>query len=236
MSPAPHPSRGARPAPKPAAAWAVVFDFDGVIVDTAEAHYQSWRQTTHEFGIPFGPHWKDALRGLSREESLRRLLGEHWGDRSAADRQRIMDRKNELYLESVRRWTVDDVAPGGLALLQELSAARVPTAVASSSRNARPVLEQVGLSRFFQVIVDGSDGAASKPDPQVFLLAAERLGVLPGRCVVIEDAESGVAAARAAGMNVVAIGDPARLAGDLVVASLEGVSLSRLAELLTPVQ
>jgi len=146
-----------------------------------------------------------------------------------------MARKNARYLERVSRMTPDDALPGAGKLLETLRARRVPTAVASSSKNAQLVLDKLGVRAFFDAIVDGNDVERSKPDPQLFLAAAERLGVPAARCVVVEDAESGVTAARAAGMEVVGVGPIERVGrADRVVASLRELSAEMLLGLAGP--
>jgi len=189
----------------------VIFDLDGVLTDTAELHYQSWRQMARELGVPFDRRANDALRGVSREESLRRFLGPRLDGFTAGELQDIMRRKNQDYLERVERMTPADLLPGIGPLLAELQARGARLAIASSSRNARAVVERLGIGRCFDAIVDGNDAPRSKPDPQVFLLAAERIRETPADCVVVEDAESGVAAGLAAGMRVVGVGPAERV-------------------------
>lgn len=194
----------------------VIFDLDGVITDTAELHFQSWLELCAELGLAFDRAANEALRGLGRMESLRIVLGPGWDARDEAGRLRLAARKNELYLARVAGLGPADLLPGIEPLLRELRAAGVRTAVASSSRNARPVLAQLGVAGLFDAIVDGNDAPRSKPDPQVFARAAAALGLPPAQCVAIEDAAAGVAAARAAGMRVVGIGPPQRVgAADL---------------------
>jgi beta-phosphoglucomutase len=212
---------------------AVIFDLDGVLTDTAELHFQSWLQLSRELRIPFDRAANEALRGLSRPDSLALFLGPHAERFTPAERDEIMTRKNAAYLERVARLGPQDLLPGAGELLESLRQAGVPTAVASSSRNARHVLARLGIARLVDVIVDGNDVPASKPDPRVFLSAAERLNVPAKRCVVVEDAESGVAGALAAGMRVVGLGPHERVgAADVVVASLVELAAADLLNLL----
>ncbi len=200
---------------------AVIFDLDGVLTDTAELHFQSWMDLSRELGIPFGRAANEALRGLSRGESLRLFLGPHAGRFSPAEQAEIMARKNEAYLARVARMSPADLLPGARELLESLRGRGLRVAVASSSRNADLVLERLQIRPLLDAVVDGNDVPLSKPDPRVFLCAAERLGVAPNRCVVVEDAASGVAAARAGGMKVVGIGPAERVGrADLVVEKL----------------
>jgi len=190
---------------------AVLFDLDGVLTDTAELHYQSWCLIARELGVPFDRRANEALRGLSREQSLLRLLGSHAGRFTRQQRDELLARKNAEYLRRVDRLGPADLLPGAAELLADLRRRGVRVAVASSSRNARRVIERLGIAERLDAIVDGNDAPRSKPDPQVFQLAAERLGVAPAWCVVVEDAEAGVEAARAAGMKVVGVGPPQRV-------------------------
>lgn len=210
--------------------WAVIFDLDGVLTDTAELHYQSWCALAQSLGMSFSRESNEALRGLSREESLAMFLGPHFDSFTPEQRGDLMARKNDCYLERVARLTADHVFPGVCRLLDDLRAAEIPLGLASSSRNAHGVMERLGLSDRFNAIVDGNDAPRSKPDPLVFLLAAARLGAPAHRCVVVEDAASGVAGARAAGMSVVGVGPVERVGeadlcvprtGDLSIAMLE---------------
>lgn len=197
----------------PARSVAVVFDMDGVLTDTTELHYRGWQVLADELGLPFDRTVYDRMRGLARPESLAVVLGERAGQISEPERQRILARKNEDFLARVARLTPDDLLPGVAGLLAELGRRGVPLAVASSSRNAAPVLARLGIAERFNVIVDGNTATRSKPDPQVFTLAAERLGVPAAQCVVIEDGAAGVAAARTAGMRVVGVGPAERVSG-----------------------
>lgn len=213
--------------------WAVIFDLDGVLTDTAELHYQSWQALADELGLPFDRAANEALRGLSREQSLALVLGPRGGEFSEARRAELTRRKNDDYLRRVATMTPDDLLDGAADLLVALTGMRIPLAVASSSRNARTVIERLGVASRFAVIVDGNEAPLSKPDPQVFRLAAERLRMPPARCIVIEDAASGVAAGRAAGMRVIGLGPRDRVGhADRVVTSLCDLDPAQLCELL----
>jgi beta-phosphoglucomutase len=194
-----------------AARIAVIFDLDGVLTDTAELHYQSWQRLMDEVGVPFDRRINEALRGLSRRESLETILGARSGEFAERQKEEIARRKNDEYLTRVVRMTPADLLPGAGELLQTLRKRGAAVAVASSSKNAEAVLDRLGIRPLLDVLVDGNDIERSKPDPEVFLRAAERLGVPPARCVVVEDAASGVAAALAAGMRVVGLGPPERV-------------------------
>lgn len=188
---------------------AVIFDLDGVIVCTDEYHYLAWRRLADDEGIPFDRQTNERLRGVSRMRSLDILL--EAADRTYTDQQKaaMADRKNACYVAMIQALTPSDVLPGALTIIDELKARGVAVAVASSSRNAGTILDRIGLPDAFDAVVDGNGISRSKPDPQVFLLAAERLGVCPANCLVVEDAHAGVDAGLAAGMRVLAVGSAA---------------------------
>lgn len=198
------------PGDRPPALDGVVFDLDGVLTDTAELHYESWLGVAREEGLPFDREVNERLRGVSREDSLRLILGGRVV--SPARFAEMLERKNAAYREALGGLTGADVLPGARELVTDARARGLRVAVGSSSRNAPLVLERLGLAVLFDATVDGSDVAVAKPAPDVFLVAAQRLGLEPSRCAVVEDAAAGVDAAHAAGMLAVGIG-PARRVG-----------------------
>ncbi len=204
----------------------VVFDLDGVLVTTDRYHYQAWKELADELGIPFDEERNHALRGVSREESLRRIYGNRplpSPDVFAAQ----CDKKNKRYRELISQMTPADVLPGALELLKALRAAGIKTAIASASKNAATVLERTGLAPYLDAISDGTNISANKPDPQVFYIAAARLRCLPWNCIGVEDAESGIESVRRAGMAALGIGSAAKGA-DLTVASTAEVTVELL--------
>lgn len=185
---------------------AVVFDLDGVLVDSAVCHYRAWKVVADNLRIPFDEKKNDLLRGVSRRESLMILLGENHrlSEAKIAD---IMARKNQIYREMVEHAGEELLLPGVKPLLSRLRTAGVLLAVASSSKNTPALLRQSGLDRFyFDAIADGNDIRRSKPDPEVFRLAARRLGLPPSRCLCVEDAPAGIESGRRAGMKTLGIG------------------------------
>ena len=190
---------------------AIIFDLDGVLTDTAELHYQSWQWLMDQMGIPFDRQRNEALRGLSRTQSLEIILGDQTDRYTADEKADLTRRKNDNYLERVAKMTPADLLPGVERLLGELREQQIPIAVASSSKNAEVVLDRIGIRAQIDALVDGNEVPNSKPDPRVFLVAAEKLNAAPNRCVVIEDASSGVAAGLAAGMKVVGLGPDERV-------------------------
>lgn len=213
-----------KPTTKPKAR-AVIFDVDGVLVRTDAMHERSWRALAEQEGLPFPHDLPDRLRGVSRERSLELVLGDAFNRYAAGERTALMARKNAAFLAEVNAMTPADTLPGVRELLSSLREAGLRLAAASASRNARAVLDRVDLTKHLDAIVDGHDAPSAKPDPQCFLLAAEKLGFDPAECVVVEDAPAGVDAALSAGMRVVGVGpverDP-RVA--LGAASLKHVS------------
>jgi kojibiose phosphorylase len=200
-----------------------IFDLDGVLTDTSELHYQAWKRLADEEGIPFDRQKNEALRGVSRRQSLERLLdGRSYPETQL---QEMMDRKNHYYLQSITRLTRQDLLPGSLDLLKGLHAAGIKVAIGSASKNAREVVEKLGLEAWVDSIADGNSVKRQKPAPDLFLHAAEKLGLLPERCVVFEDAEAGVEAAVASHMWAVGIGPEERVGkANLVLSGLKGVT------------
>ncbi len=208
-----------------------IFDLDGVLTDTAEYHFLAWKRLAEEEGIPFTREDNEQLRGVSRRESLRRLLKGREIPEEVA--QAWMERKNRYYQEHIRQITPADVLPGVLPLLREIRESGRKIAVASASKNAALVVERLGLRPWIDVLCDGYAVERPKPAPDLFLYAAEQLNLPPATCVVVEDAEAGVQAARAAGMRVVGLGPASRVgAADVVLPSLEGIRLADLLALL----
>lgn len=196
-----------------------LFDLDGVLVDTAQYHFLAWQRMAAELGIHFGEAENEQLKGVSRAESLNRILA--WGGKSLSDaeKQRWMTLKNDWYLELVQGMPADDYLPGAHEFLRASRAAGIKVALGSASKNAPLILERLGWIPLFDALVDGNVVTASKPDPEVFLEGARRLGLKPEECAVFEDSEAGVEAARRGGMKVVGIGHG--LDADLLVSGLD---------------
>jgi beta-phosphoglucomutase len=204
---------------------AVIFDLDGVIVATDACHYQAWKRLTDEEGIYFDEKINQRLRGVSRLDSLEIILEQ--ADHSYPDEEKkvLAERKNAYYRELVQALTPDNLLPGVGPILAGLKQHGIKIAVGSSSKNTPLILERIGLKDYFDTVVDGNDLANSKPDPEVFLLAATGLSVPPAQCVVVEDADAGVEAALAAGMRVVGVGAAAgNQRATLRAKSLEGLT------------
>ncbi|WP_314587294.1 beta-phosphoglucomutase [Paenibacillus terrigena] len=187
---------------------AVIFDLDGVIVTTDQYHYLAWKYIADRLNIPFDEQANHALRGVSRMESLDIILrGAPERTFSAEEKHALAKEKNEIYRAMLEQLSPSDVLPGVVETLDYLEACGVKTAIGSSSQNTPLILAKVGLTDRFAIIVDGNQITRSKPDPEVFTRAAERLGVDPSACLVVEDALAGVEAGVRAGMRVAAVDD-----------------------------
>lgn len=214
-------------------AFGAIFDLDGVIVSTDRYHRQAWQRLADDLGIPFTEEQARATRGVDRMASLAIVLGAHAGDFTDDQKAEFAERKNNLYKELVRHISPADALPGVDTLLPALRAQGVPLAIGSASKNALPVLEGLGIAGLFDAIVTGHDFVHGKPAPDVFLVAAKRLGIPPSRCVVFEDAAAGIQAAHAGGMKAVGIGDPDIVRGcDLFAKTLADVSVGQIQALI----
>ena len=185
---------------------ACIFDLDGVIVDTASHHFVAWRQLADELGVPFSEEDNEALKGVSRVDSLEYILNKGGLVLDAATKVRLMDRKNAHYLELAGQTTPEDALPGVVKLIDELKASGMKVALGSSSKNAEMILTRLKLIDRFDALVDGNHITLSKPDPEVFLMGAKALNLAPEHCLVFEDAQSGIDAANAGGFPVIGIG------------------------------
>jgi beta-phosphoglucomutase len=205
----------------------VIFDLDGVLTDTAEYHFQAWKRLAVEEGIPFEREQNEALRGVSRRRSLELLLnGRTFPE---AKMQEMMDRKNRYYVESLQNITPAGVLPGAQALLAEIRAAGMKIAIGSASKNAREVTERLGIGPWIDALADGNSVVRTKPEPDLFVYAAGLLATPVADCVVVEDAEAGVAAGATAGMATVGLGPVARVGkATAVFPSLDGVTLDAI--------
>lgn len=188
---------------------AFIFDLDGVLVHTDDLHYQAWKRISDEMCVPFDRTINNRLRGVSRMESLEIILENSDFSYSDEVKTDLADRKNGFYRELLGSMTTEDVSDDVRETLMELKKRGYKLAVGSSSRNAKYILDQVGLTECFDAISDGTNISKSKPDPEVFLKAAEFLKADPAECIVVEDARSGIDAAKNAGMRAAGIGDAA---------------------------
>lgn len=184
-----------------------IFDLDGVIVDTAKYHYLAWKKLANQLGFEFTEEQNELFKGVSRKRCLEILL--EIGKREATQEEfdKWMIDKNVDYLEFIKNMDASEILPDVPKVLEFLKENNIPIALGSASKNAKPILEKVGLLPYFDAIVDGNHVTKAKPDPEVFLLAAKELDVNADECVVFEDAVAGVEAANAAKMISIGIGD-----------------------------
>ena len=188
----------------------LIFDLDGVIVHTDTFHYQAWKALADKYHIYFDETINNRLRGVSRMQSLEIILERYEGiPLSLAEKERMAAEKNEMYRSLLEKMTPQDVTDEVRSTLQELRKNGYLLAIGSSSKNAKFILARTGLTEAFDAISDGTNITHSKPDPEVFLKAAEYLGLAPEACMVVEDAPAGIDAAKAGGMQAIGIGEAA---------------------------
>jgi beta-phosphoglucomutase len=184
-----------------------IFDLDGVIVDTAKYHYLAWKKLAKKLGFEFTHEQNELFKGVSRKRCLEILL--EIGAIKATQEQfnRWMIEKNQDYLVYIEEMDASEILPDVPKVLNYLKDKNISIALGSASKNAKPILEKVNLLSYFDVIVDGNNVTKAKPDPEVFLMAAQQLGVPAENCIVFEDAVAGIRAANAAKMISIGIGD-----------------------------
>lgn len=205
---------------------AIIFDLDGVLCFTDKYHYQAWKVLADELGIYFDEKINDRLRGVSRMASLEIILEK--SDKLYTQEEKVCftEKKNALYRELLRNMSPVDVTEEVRSTLSELKRRGYLLAIGSSSKNTQFITKQVDVASYFDAVADGNDITKSKPDPEVFLAAASKLGVEPEKCAVVEDADAGIRAAKAANMTAFALG------GDAQYSDIKDVNLSRFADLL----
>jgi beta-phosphoglucomutase len=206
---------------------AVIFDLDGVITDTAHYHYLAWKRTADSVGAPFDEAFNEQLKGVDRMGSLRLILARAPRSYSEEEQLALADAKNRHYQELIATMTPEDLLPGALRALEEVRTAGLRIGLASVSKNAFTVLDRLGIRDRFDDVVDAATIRNSKPHPEIFLTAAEHLGVAPEDCLGVEDAAAGVAAIKDAGMFAVGVGSPEVLyRADRVIPSMQAFRLA----------
>ncbi|ACR79745.1 MULTISPECIES: beta-phosphoglucomutase [Kosmotoga] len=206
-----------------------IFDMDGVIVDTARYHFLAWKKLAGELGFELSPELGEQLKGIGRLEALNIVLKFGSIKANEKDKQKLAKRKNNYYLEFISKIDESEVLPGVITFLKTLREAKLKTALATVSKNASVIIEKTGIEKLFDVIVDGNMIKNGKPDPEVFLKAAEMLEVSPQECIVFEDAVAGIEAAHRAGMKCIGIGNPSVLSkADFVIRNLKEINLGVL--------
>lgn len=202
----------------------LLFDLDGVIVDTAKYHYLAWKALADELGIPFTRRDNERLKGVSRTASFDIILELGRRTMDEAEKEANCQKKNDLYVSYIKKLTEADLLPGVRAFLTDARAKGYKIALGSASKNSPLILDRLGIAGLFDALVDGTKVSRAKPDPEVFRRGAEELGLPAGACVVFEDAVAGVQAAHNAGMKAVGIGSPEILSqADLVLPGFAGV-------------
>lgn len=186
---------------------AVIFDLDGVIVDTAKYHFLAWKKLANKLGFVFTEEQNELLKGVSRVKSLEILLELGGVTLSDNEKEQYLFEKNEHYLSYIAKMDERELLPNMKSLLEHLKNKGVLIALGSASKNAKLILDTLNITSYFDIIVDGNEVSAGKPDPEVFLLAAKLLNKCPEECVVVEDAQAGIQAANSAKMLSVGIGD-----------------------------
>lgn len=208
---------------------ACLFDLDGVLVDTAIYHFQAWKMLGENFNYQLTEEQNEQLKGVSRVESLNRILD--WASYSATDEQKEiwLKEKNDNYLRLISNMNPSEILPGVVDFLGQIKADGYKIALGSASKNAEIILEKTGLMPWFDLIIDGNKVSKSKPDPEVFLKGAEGLNLLPSECIVFEDAQAGVEAAIKGGMKVIGIGEANVLSdADKVIPNFIGIKSAEL--------
>ena len=211
---------------------ACIFDLDGVIVDTAVYHYKAWRRLANQLGFDFTEEQNEELKGISRIESLKIIL--NWGGVSKNDDEmhELATLKNTWYVDMITKMTPKEILPGAKEFLELAKENHYLTALGSASKNSETILKQIGLTHMFDALVDGNKVTKSKPNPEVFLVGAQELGVKPEECVVFEDAIAGVEAAKRGNMKAVGIGKTDVLSeADLVIEGLFEMTIEKLENL-----
>lgn len=184
---------------------AVIFDLDGVLVDTTKYHYLAWKEILKEYGQDFSEKNYETVKGVSRSRSLDMILNEIDEKMSEVEKIKILKKKNNLYLKHILDIPEDKVFSGVVEFLEKLKSKGIKTAIGSTSDSSYVIIESTGLSKYFDVIIDGYTVKKAKPHPEVYILAARELDINPHKCVVFEDSRPGVLAAKRAGMKVIGV-------------------------------
>lgn len=211
-----------------------IFDLDGVLCDTAKYHFKAWRRLANELGFDFTEEDNEKLKGVSRTESLKLIL--QWGKKEITDESelaRLAELKNEWYLEYITRMTPEEILPGVKNFLDELKKKKINIVLGSASKNAQIILDKIGITHYFDAIIDGNKTTKSKPDPEVFLLGAEAVKAKPKECIVFEDAQKGIEAALKGGFYAVGVGNSDALEeAQIIIPGFEYIEYKEILEAL----
>lgn len=205
---------------------ALLFDLDGVLVDTAKYHFLAWKQLADRLGIPFTLQDNERFKGVSRDRCMELLLELGGRAMSREEMAAFSSQKNNIYIHYIQNMGEEELLPGAKDFLQEAKNQGYAIALGSASKNSMLILERLHLTAYFDAIIDGTRVTRAKPDPQVFILGAQTLGVSPQECVVFEDSVAGIEAAHAGGMKAVGIGTPQTLPqADLHLPGFSGITI-----------
>jgi len=208
---------------------ACLFDLDGVVVNTARYHYLAWNKIASDLGFEFSELDNERLKGISRMESLDILLEIGNLKLDSETKMELAEIKNNFYVSSIQKMTSDEILPGVIRFLNELRDAGILIALGSASKNAMTILNKINIIQLFDVVIDGNKISKAKPDPEVFMEGAAELGVDPNYCLVFEDAQAGIEAARNGGMYIIGVGEPENLKNaDFVIPGFETITLDQL--------
>ncbi|BBF43851.1 beta-phosphoglucomutase [Lachnospiraceae bacterium KM106-2] len=188
----------------------IIFDLDGVICSTDHYHYKAWKKMADHLGVYFDETINNRLRGVSRRESLEIILERYDQELTEVEKQDLMEEKNQYYVESLKSMSPVDLSKEVKETMDHLRADGYLLAIGSSSKNTRTILERLGLTDYFDQISDGTNITKSKPDPEVFIKAAQFLALSPADCMVVEDAKAGIDAAVAGGFMAAGLGEAAK--------------------------
>lgn len=210
-----------------------IFDLDGVIVDTAKYHYLAWKKMANELGFDFTEEENEQLKGVSRVKSLEILLEIGKVSKSKEEQALLAAQKNELYLQLIENLDSSDLLPGTKEFILDAKDKVIKIALGSASKNAAYILKKLGIAQLFDAQIDGTMVSKAKPNPEVFIKAAKLLGLAPEKCLVFEDAQAGIDAAKNAGMKCIGIGDKNVLKGaDIVVQGLNHITVQQALDII----
>ena len=207
----------------------LLFDLDGVLVDTAKYHYIAWKELADELGIPFNKADNERLKGVSRMASFEIILEIGGRTMSQEEKEANCAKKNDIYVSYISKLDQSEILPGVREFLKEANEKGYKIALGSGSKNSPLILDRLQIRDLFDAIVDGTKVSKAKPDPEVFLKGAEELGFSPAECIVFEDAAAGIEAAHNGGMQAVGIGNADILkAADLVIPGFQGIGIEEI--------
>ncbi len=209
-----------------------IFDLDGVVVDTAKYHYLAWKRLADKLKIKFTEKDNELLKGVSRAQSLEIILNLGKVEINNEEKHILAEKKNKWYVEYILKMDESEILPGVVNFFNLLKQNGIKIALGSASKNAGFILNNLKLMPYFDAVIDGNKVASAKPDPEVFLKGASEIGLAPENCVVFEDAEAGIEAARRGNFHVIGVGSPENLqAADFVISGFEGKGMELLQRL-----